>query len=329
MIHRLISLIAVATVLTSASAFAVNCQRAATTLENTVCHNENLNWLDSTLMRIYLAMLVNEDSRQVHQQYLEWEQSLKNCTTDDCMERAYYSGISTISGVTPGFQWEGSWWNMTAANMSGGVIQFSRSAEWSVTTDIRVWAGHNKDEFTAEARKINDMVMVDKIADSSNCKLLLVPRKNGTLQVFSNAERGCRLLMPNGVFIDGRYVKAESDPREKATLQSLGIFTDEPMDTRFRDLVGEDYQKFVDTANVYIYQEDSDNVGATVISMWIRGAANSQTSIIMYTQNDIWAARVEPGSDGKLAFTYFSTRNKDPRKMPRTIADWKLRYMDK
>lgn len=80
------------------------------------------------------------------------------------------------------------------------------------------------------------------------------------------------------------------------------------MDERFRKMVGEDYQKFVDTANIYIYQEDIDNIGATVVSMWVRGAANVRTAIIMYTASDIWAARVEPDANGKLAFSYFSTR---------------------
>ncbi|MGL5698082.1 MAG: hypothetical protein ACRCYL_02085, partial [Kluyvera sp.] len=100
------------------------------------------------------------------------------------------------------------------------------------------------------------------------------------------------------------------------------------MDDRFRTLVGEDYQKFVDTANIYIYQDDIDNVGATVVSMWVRGAANSRTAIIMYTANNIWAARVEPDASGKLRFSYFSTQGNDVTKMPRTLAGWKLRYLD-
>jgi len=37
----------------SASALAVNCQRAVTPLENTICNNDNLHWLDSTLMVVY------------------------------------------------------------------------------------------------------------------------------------------------------------------------------------------------------------------------------------------------------------------------------------
>lgn len=44
--------------------------------------------------------------------------------------------------------------------------------------------------------------------------------------------------MPTGAFIDGRYLRSDHDPRPKATLYSLGIFSDPKMDERFRALVG-------------------------------------------------------------------------------------------
>lgn len=329
MIQRLINCLLLSLSLFSTSALAVNCLRASTPLENTICSNDNLHWLDSTMSVIYRAMLVNGNARDVQQRYTAWASSLENCSSDNCIERAYYEGISDISDVATDFDWEGHWWNTSVSNMSGGTIHFSHSAEWSVITDIRVWSGLNKDEFTAEARKIYGMALVERIADTSNCRLLLIPRKSGALQVFSNADWSCGLFMPSGAFIDGRYVRAESDPRPKATLLSLNVFSDPKMDERFRALVGADYQKFVDTANVYIYQDDIDNIGATVVSMWVRGAANRRTAIVMYTKSDIWAARVEPNKEGKLELKYFSTKGKDLRTMTRTIAGWKLRFMDR
>ncbi|MCI2293388.1 MULTISPECIES: lysozyme inhibitor LprI family protein [Enterobacter] len=279
------------------------------------------------MTNVYRAMLVARDAGRVHQEFEEWEKSLGECASDDCIERAYYSGISRIADVPSGFSWEGRWWNTSAANVSGGVIQFSHSADWSIVADIRIWAGLNKDEFTAEARKINGMVLIDNMVDSKHCKVLFIPRISGAIQAYSNADWGCRLLMPSGAFIDGRYLKSEQDPRPKATLRTLEIFPNAEVDERFRALVGDDYQKFVDTANIYIYQDDMDNVGATVVSMWVRGAANTRTAIIMYTAHDIWAARIEPNGKGKLTFSYFSTQGNDAVKMPRTLAEWKLRYL--
>lgn len=311
----------------SGNALAINCQRAGTPLENTVCNNDNLHWLDATMSVIYRTMLVKDDPSKMTNIYNNWEKSLESCTSDSCIERAYYKGISLISDTDDDFDWQGQWWNMRAPHMSGGTLQFSRSAEWSVNIDMRAWAGLNKDEFTAEARKVYGMAIIDNIKETSHCKMLIIPKKDGSLQVHSNW--GCRMAMPSGVFIDGRYQKSDSDPRPKATLLSLGIINDEAHDKQFRDIVGSDYQAFVDTANVYIYQDDVDNIGATVVTMWVRGAANTRTAIIMYTpEGKIWAARISPSTQGKLQLRYYTSENKESKNMPRTLLAWKLRYLD-
>lgn len=314
--------------LAAASAFAVNCQRAQTPVENTVCNSDNLRWLDSTLNLIYRNRLVKHDAQQVAEQYRAWERSLNNCTSDSCIERAYYEGISLLSDPVEDFDWGGTWWNSTAPNMSGGMLQLSRSAEWSVNADIRIWAGDNRDEYTAEARKIYRMALIEQMSDSSSCRVLMIPRRSGALQIYSNADWGCRMSMPGGGFIDGRYLRAARDPRPAMTLLTMGILPDAARDARFRELVGADYQQFVDTANVYLYQEDLDNIGASVIGMWLRGAANARNAIIMYTASDIWAARISPDARGKKQLHYYSTRGSDVRTMPRTLASWRMRYLD-
>ena len=327
--HRCFSLLFLLTLLFSGGAMAINCQRAVTPLENTICNNDNLHWLNSTLSLIYNQAILEEGVADIDKKYDEWEKLLEKCTSDTCLERAYFAGISAISDTDRNFKWEGKWWNMLAPNMSGGVIQFSRNAQWSVTLDIRAWAGINEDEFTAEARRLYGMLAVERVVDTSNCKLLLIPRKDGSLQVYSNSDWGCRLSMPTGVFLDGAYKLSETDPRPKATLLSLGIFPDSALDEKFRALVGEDYQNFVDSANVYIYQNDIDNIGARVLSMWVQGAANSRTAIIMYTpKGEIWAGRISPVKGGGLELRYYSTDGSDQRKMPRTLAAWKVRFLD-
>nr|WP_255709792.1 hypothetical protein [Lelliottia sp. WAP21] len=314
---------------TSGSAFAVNCQRAVTPLENTICNDNNLHWLDRTLSMVYHQAILQNGPEESDKKYHEWEALREKCTTEACIERAYYAGISAISDTNRDFVWEGAWWNMLSPNMSGGRIQFSRNAQWSVTLDIRAWAGLNKDEFTAEARRLYGMLVVERIVETSDCKLLLIPKNDGSLQAYSNADWGCRLSMPTGVFLDGAYKKSDVDPRPKATLLSLGIFPDAAFDNKFRALVGEDYQNFVNSANVYIYQNDIDNIGAKVLSMWVQGAANSRTAIIMYTpKGEIWAGRISPVKKGGLALHYYSTEGNDQRKMPRTLAAWKLRFLD-
>ncbi|KFK95370.1 MULTISPECIES: lysozyme inhibitor LprI family protein [unclassified Serratia (in: enterobacteria)] len=307
---------------------AVNCQRASTPLENTICHNSVLQWLDRTMMEIYLLMLTEGDPLKVRQTYLNWRESLRECTSDNCIEQAYYKGISQIVDADLAFNWQGLWWNIEAPNMSGNTIRFSRAAHWSVAVDIRAWAGMNNDEFTAEARIINGVAFVERIEDTNSCKLLMIPRKNGSLQVFSNADWGCNISLPIGVFLDGRYQQAKSDPRPPPSLLSIGIFPTKEIDRKFRNMVGDDYQNFVNTANVFIYEDDLDNIGAQVISMWVRGAANRRVAIIMHRPDGtMWAGRIAPDNSGKLQMHYFSSQGDDQSQMPRTLVNWRVRYL--
>lgn len=69
----------------SASALAVNCQRAVTPLENTICNNDNLHWLDSTLMVVYHQALQQEGVEDSNKKYDDWGKLLKKCTSDKAL----------------------------------------------------------------------------------------------------------------------------------------------------------------------------------------------------------------------------------------------------
>lgn len=114
----------------SSSSFAINCQRAATPVEYTVCGDEDLHWLDQTFSDIYQAMLVKYDTETVYQQRQVWEKSLNSCTSNNCIQRAYFQGIASMSDIDKNFDWGGQWWNITKGNDRGGVIKITRVAEW-------------------------------------------------------------------------------------------------------------------------------------------------------------------------------------------------------
>lgn len=257
--------------LISTSSLAINCQRASTPVEYTVCSNEDLHWLDQTFNSIYQVLLVKYNTEMVYQQRQTWEKSLNSCTSDSCIQRAYLQGIALMSDVDKNFNWDGQWWNITKGNDRGGVIEIHRVTEWGFSLDSRAWSGENMGNFHAEARKTEGVAVVDVIENTANCRLLLIPGKDGSLQVHSNGSWGCRISMPKDVFIDGQYVRAEKDPRKAPTLLSIGIFSEASVDDAFRNLVGEHYAQFVQSANVYIYTNDLDNQGAKVLSTWVRG----------------------------------------------------------
>ncbi|EOF8222710.1 lysozyme inhibitor LprI family protein [Yersinia enterocolitica] len=313
----------------SSSSFAINCQRAATPVEYTVCGDEDLHWLDQTFSDIYQAMLVKYDTETVYQQRQVWEKSLNSCTSNNCIQRAYFQGIASMSDIDKNFDWSGQWWNITKGNDRGGVIKITRVAEWGFSIDSRAWSGENTGDFRAEARMVEGLAVVDLIENTANCRLLLIPLKDASIQVHSNGSWGCRISMPKDVFIDGQYVRAEKDPREIPTLLSIGIFTDAKNDQIFRDLVGEHYSQFVASANVYIYSQDRDNRGEKVLSTWVRGAANKRASIIMYNRNGLmWAAYVAPDKNGNLRIHYFTNVPEDKDKRPKTIVEWQQTFRD-
>lgn len=313
----------------SSSSFAINCQRAVTPVEYTVCSNEDLHWLDQTFSEIYQVMLIKYNTEIVYQQRQVWEKALNNCTSNSCIQRAYFQGIASMSDIDKNFDWKGQWWNITKGNDRGGVIKINRITEWGFSIDSRAWSGENSGTFRAEARNIEGLAVVDLIDKTSNCRLLLIPIKDGSIQVHSNGSWGCRISMPKDVFIDGQYVRADKDPREEPTLLSIGIFANAEDDKNFRDLVGDNYTQFVASANVYIYTHDLDNLGAKVLTTWVRGAANTRASIIMYNPTgEIWAAFVAPEKNGDLQIHYFTNVAGDKDKRPKTITQWQQTFMD-
>lgn len=315
--------------LLSSSSFAINCQRAVTPVEYTVCSNEDLHWLDQTFSDIYQAMLVKNDTETVYQQRRVWERALNSCTSNTCIQRAYFQGIASMADIDNKFNWQGQWWNITKGNERGGVIKISGVTEWGFIIDSRAWSGENSGTFKAEARKIEGLAVVDLIDKTANCRLLLIPIKDGSIQVHSNGSWGCRISMPKDVFIDGQYIRADKDPREEPTLLSIGIFTNTKDDKDFRDLVGDNYAQFVASANVYIYTPDLDKRGAKVLTTWVRGAANKRASIIMYNPTgEIWAAFVAPEKNGDLQIHYFTNVADDKDNRPKTIMEWQQTFMD-
>ncbi len=315
--------------LCSFSAFAIDCPRATTLVENSICNNDELMWLDETLNLIYQTVLVKDPQRIYHMQQ-EWQLARDNCNNDACIKNAYLQGISNISGVSPETPWRGVWWNSSAVNGSGGKLQISRLSEWDFLMNAEAWAGANRANFSGSVNKVYGMGIIDNIRDTSNCKLLLIPVAPNELQVYSNASKGCRIDMPTGVYLDGKYVKADKDPRPKATLISIGLLRSEDIDKKFRLLVGDDYNNFVDTANAYIYGLDEDNLGANVLSLWVQGKAHEKAAIIMYTlEGKIWAARVEINSDNKPVMHYYTTEKENQEVLPKTISAWQLNFIDR
>jgi hypothetical protein len=122
-----------------------------------------------------------------------------------------------------------------------------------------------------------------------------------------------------GVFVDGMY-KQGIYPKV-LNLTDIKVFENTSQEERFASLVGDSYEKFRDSFQSTAVEEDLDGYGAKVYSGWVRGLANYQAAIIMYTpEGKTWAAVVDENE-----IKYF-TNTEDKDKLPKTIEDWSKKF---
>lgn len=308
-----------------APARAFDCARASGMAEHAVCASPQLKWLDSIYNddfydRVYL------DPQHAQQLIPHMHHEKDACISESCLRTAYLFTLAQLHGTRKDFNWQGSWWNTSAAAGNSGELRIDRLSQWGFRMDATLSAGIYRTALSAEVRQYAGVGFSDHIAWGADCAIVLIPLSDGKIKVRSDSDNSCKLLMPPGLAIDGVYVNADSDPRPPATLLSLGVLPDARTDEKFRQLVGEDYQHYVETASAFSRENDLDNLGASVVTMWMKGRADRQAAIVMTTPaGKIWALRIAPGPDGTLA-RHYATTEQDKKPLPSTLANWLARF---
>ncbi|MEJ4045599.1 lysozyme inhibitor LprI family protein [Erwinia sp. SLM-02] len=326
--HSRALLIILLFMLGTSTARALDCGRASTVVENTVCDSKELMWLDRQLTDSFRDVVVGNPQR-ADGIVNEWTRARDACTSYTCLRRAYLNGIGQLYGVPDTFDWQGVWWNTTATHGNGGKILVHSAVDWGFQMDATVWGGVYSSILSGRVNEFYGVGYTNEIVWGGHCAIIMVPRADGKLEVRSDSSGSCDMLLPGEMAIDGVYVKAASDPRPPATLLTLGIFPNKAIDDRFRELVGDDYQQYLDTATSFVYNQDEDSLGATVVTLWVKGMANRQSAMIMFTpEGKIWALRVEPGKNNKGIQLHYVTTEKEKTIMPKTLANWRSRFTD-
>ncbi|WP_147199844.1 lysozyme inhibitor LprI family protein [Pantoea sp. CCBC3-3-1] len=308
----------------TSSALAIDCARSASIVENTICDSPQLSWLDAVLNDTYRNVMKLSEPASVNQEMQQWQASRDACASSSCLRWAYLQGIGQLYNVPEKFNWDGEWWNRSAVHGDGGKIILSHTTKWAFNFDAQVWRGTYKSNLRGDVKMFYGTGLADNIAWGAGCTVLFIPRTDGQIDVRSDSNGSCKLLMRGGMSIDGTYVRSQSDPRPAATLLSLGVFPTKALDDRFRQLAGKDYQQFVDVANNLVYSADLDSMGATVVTLSVKGAASRRAAIIMFTQDGtMWAMRLLPDRDnGNAPETQLITSEKGTT-LPKTLAEWR------
>ncbi|MFK8259627.1 hypothetical protein ACFL9S_17800 [Erwinia sp. AnSW2-5] len=310
-----------------APAHALDCGLPPDVAERTICATPQLTWLDGIYNDTFHDRVI-ENPQQAGKLVKPWLNGIENCTSVGCLRNAYLSHISRLFEADRKVDWSGVWWNTTVSHGNSGRMQISHQNAWGFLMNATVQGGIYHTVFNGEVRFHSGVGFTDKIVWGGDCAIMLVPLSSGKMKVISDSLSSCGLLLPGEMSIDGIYTRSETDPRPPATLLSLGIMPDHATDEVFRQLVGSDYQKYVDTATDFNYSEDLDNFGATVVSLWMKGMANRQSAIIMTTpQGQIWALRAEPAVEGKGVTLHYSTTASEKNHLPKTLAAWQARFI--
>ncbi|MCK8358580.1 hypothetical protein LXA11_08485 [Erwinia amylovora] len=309
-------------------ALAVDCGLNLSVAEYTVCNNPQLLWLDRLYNDVFHQRVAGDPQHAAR--FVAPRQGSPWCTNTRCLRDAYLKQIGQLYGADRPFDWEGTWWNTTAPSGNSGNILINGDNGQLFHMDASVRGGVNRAVFAGEVRRYAGVGFTDKIIWGGDCAIVLVPLADGRLKVSSDSAGSCSLLLPGEMAIDGIYVKSQSDPRPPATLLSIGIFPDRATDDKFRQLVGADYQQYVDTATDFARGKDLDNLGATVMVLWVKGLANRKAAMIMITPaGKIWALRLEPAQKGKGVKPHYATSESDKKTLPKTLANWQARFTDR
>lgn len=307
---------------------ALDCGRAASLMENTVCDVPELSWLDRVFSNAFNDEVLR-DPPGVTQRVTAWAATRDACRSAACLRGVYLTGISQLHQSPQTFDWEGQWWNTSATAGNGGRINIKHPAKWQYRMDVEAWGGSHRYDFTSSLDFYGSLALSYNPVWGGDCGLILIPLPDGRLKVSSDQHGKCDVLLPGIMAFDGIYMKAEADPRPDATLQSLGILPDKATDERFRQLVGSDYAHYLATATRFVYGDDQDNLGATVVTMWYEGMANRRAAIVMYTPDgNIWAMRVEPGGKQGVS-VHYATTAQDKQALPETLKAWRARFADR
>ena len=124
-----------------------------------------------------------------------------------------------------------------------------------------------------------------------------------------------------GVSFDGTYTR-ETAATKVLTLYEIGVFKQQEQDKVFRNVVGQDYQLFVDTFDLFSMHEKQ---GEVVITGGLRGDFLFRQGIIIYRNDGSMMAAVLNNNTIK----YFSNNPDYETELPESIEIWRQKHPER
>ncbi|MEH7180237.1 hypothetical protein [Neobacillus vireti] len=229
------------------------------------------------------------------------------------LEESANQGTSTMS-------WEGEW--SRNSQSSPGTLTITDETATDFSFSLTSLSGVNIGELAGTAtiygERATGRLSEDYGTEEEECTVWFT-NKHNQIEI-EKVTQSCYNWAGMGVVFTGEYKQGETKSVQKSLVGSVFASADE--DSRFRELVGEDYSLFTENL-MYIYDEENlDPFGATVKTGSIRGLASINYGIIMYNDTYMWAAVSHLPNENEIHLNYYSSHPDYRGKLPVTIENY-------
>lgn len=213
--------------------------------------------------------------------------------------------------------WNGTW-NIKYRH-SGSTLDIKKVSKTKFNFSISAFSGTHDGEISGTATiagKTATFLKRDKTTKEV-CKIKFF-HTGKSIKVNQDS---CESYGGIGVYFGGEYKKGEQIVND--SLIDYGIFPDKKTDSGFRQLVGKDYESFLNNLQLITEDENKDSFTAKVFSGFVRGVAPYNAAIIMFDENKTyWAAYIAIDEKDEAKIYYYSNSAEWRNKLPKTIETW-------
>lgn len=229
----------------------------------------------------------------------------------------FFAVLSLTINIFAQQNWNGTW--EIKYRHSSSTLDITQVSKNKLKFSISAFSGAHEGEISGSATisgKTANFIKRDKTVNEI-CKLKFA-HTGKTIKV---EQSGCQSYGGVGVYFGGEYKKGKQVLND--SLITFGIFPDKKTDQGFRQLVGKDYENFLDNLQLIAEDENKDTFPAKAFSGFVRGLAPFNAAIIMFDNNyNYWAAYIEIDDNDVAKIHYFSNAAEWKNKLPQTINAW-------
>lgn len=284
--------------------------------EKAVCSDAGLSAQDSTLSATWKQVLAQGDGcADLKVAQRNWLKQRDACGGDTrCLTQRYRERLDALNAALgANNKWSQTWAldsgnpsvssdlriTGTPPNLHFSISAFNGGHDGGLEGDIVLEGEHgtyrNPDGCEIDLRKQGERIHLEQKGDPSACG------------------------EPMGVDYDGDYITAARFARKpRADLLSLKVLETPAQNAAAHALLGKDYDTLVDTINMGdTGGSDSDGLGASVGTFFVRGLANLNAAIVMTRSESLWIAVL---NDRHMR--YYTNVSSWKKRVPKTIQAW-------